>query len=537
MVLRMSFACAALALLYGSHSQAIEVAQQSTPTFSRDVAPILSARCASCHRPAGAAPFSLQTFEDARVRARLIAEVTSRRVMPPWKPIAGGPFEGDRSLDAAQIDLIARWAAAGAPRGEDDAPAALAAAGEWPLGTPDLIVTLPVPYQLSAGGLDEFRNFVLPIPTTEMKYVAAVELNVSGSRVVHHANLRIDSTTGSRMRDAEDPLPGYEGAVSPNARYPDGYFLGWTPGQTAGRAAKGMAWRLRPGSDLVVQLHLRPSGSAESVQPRVAFYFTDEAPSRVPLAFRLGRQNLDIAPGTTYVAEDSYTLPVDVTIHAIHPHAHSRATDIKAFAVLPDGTRRTLLHIEDWDFAWQDVYRYREPVALPRGATIHSVFTYDNSSRNPRNPDSPPRRVLFGQRAADEMGDLWLQVLTNSTTERTLLNQDFFPKSLAEDVAGYEMVLRAHPDHAGYRRDLANGYYNLGTLHLTRGKHKEAATSFRLALTIRPNHSPSHNNLGVALKGLKLVDEAIAEFKRAIALDPANEGARQNLAAALAIKQ
>ena len=298
-----------------------------------------------------------------------------------------------------------------------------------------------------------------------------------------------------------------------------------------------MAWRLRPGVDLVMQLHLRRSGKVEFVRPSVAFYFTNDPPVRQPLAIRLGRQNLDIPAGSVYVARDRYTLPVDVELHAIHPHAHYRATTVSASAQLPDGTVRTLLRIADWDFNWQDVYRFREPVTLPRGTTIETEFTYDNSASNARNPDSPPRRVLFGQNSSDEMGDIWMQVVARSPADRALLYQDVYPKTVAEDVAGYEMVLRGHPGHAGYRRDLANGYYNLGTLYLTRNRFDDAATSFQSALSVRPDHSPTHNNLGVALKALNRLTEAIAHFERAIALDPANAGARQNLAAAIAIRK
>jgi tetratricopeptide (TPR) repeat protein len=286
-----------------------------------------------------------------------------------------------------------------------------------------------------------------------------------------------------------------------------------------------------------MQLHLRRSGKTERVQPSVAFYFTGEAQVRQPLALRLGRQNLDIAADAFYVARDSYTLPVGAEVHAIHPHAHYRATNVLVTAQLPDGRSHTLIQIDDWDFNWQDVYRYREPVWLPAGTTIHTEFTYDNSTRNPRNPDRPARRVLFGQNSSDEMGDLWLQLLPRSAADRTLLYQDVYPKTVAEDVAGYEMVLRGNPGHAGYRRDLANGYYNLGTLYLTRNRFDEAAVVFRLALGIRPDHSATHNNLGVALKAMKQIDEAIQQFERAITLDPTNASAQQNLAAALALKK
>jgi hypothetical protein len=528
------FICAAGSVLSAA-AQSADVATVGNPTFGRDIAPIVRARCVSCHRPGGDAPFSLVSYDDVRTRAHLIARVVRARVMPPWKPTGGGPFEGDRWMTAAEIELLERWTLAGAPRGEtiDLSPPA----DDWQLGAPDLMVTMPAPYVLAADGPDEFRTFVVPVPITETKFVEAVEFRVDGARVVHHANLRIDATDWSRRLDAEDPQPGYVGAVSPNARYPDGYFLGWTPGQTTTRAPKGLGWRLRRGTDLVMQLHLRRTGKPETVRVRVGFYFTPDAPVRLPLALRLGKQDLDLAPGALHVARDSYTLPVDVALHAVHPHAHYRATRVRAWAQLPDGTERVLIEIADWDFNWQDVYRYKAPMLLPRGTRLYSEFTYDNSSSNPRNPDAPPRRVLFGQHSADEMGDLWLQVLPRSAEDRTLLYHDIYPKTVAEDVAGYEMVLRGNPTHAGYRRDLANGYYNLGTLYLTRRRYEEAAAAFRAALQVRPSHSATHNNLGVALKALNQLDAAIDQFKRALALDPANAGARDNLATALALKK
>jgi hypothetical protein len=511
-------------------------------TYARDVAPIVREHCTPCHRPGDVAPFPLLTFEDVRLHAARIADVTRRRVMPPWKPVAGagGPFIGERRLTADQIATLAQWVAAGMPRGgdEDAAPAAATVAPEaGDLGPPDLVVTMPDPFILDAEGPDVFRTFVVPIPTTAMRYVAAVEFRINGARAIHHANLRLDSTPDSRARDAADPRPGFEGPVGGTARYPDGYFLGWTPGQRPVRAARRMAWRLAPGSDLVIQLHLRRSGQVERVQPSVAFYFTDEAPGALPLAMRLGKQDLDLAPGATLVARDSYTLPVDVDVHAVHPHAHARATDIKAYATLPDGSRQWLIHIDDWDFNWQDVYRYRDPLRLPRGTTIHTEFTYDNSARNPRNPDTPPRRVLFGQNSSDEMGDLWLQVRPGSADERAALYRDFYPKTVAEDVNGYTMLVRANPDHAGYRRDLANGYYNLGTLQMLARRMTEAEASFRAAVAWRPDHAATHNNLGVALKAQGKIDDAIAHFRRAVALDPGNADARANLATAEALKK
>jgi hypothetical protein len=166
-----------------------------------------------------------------------------------------------------------------------------------------------------------------------------------------------------------------------------------------------MSWRLEPNSDLVVQLHLHPSGTPEIVQPGVAFFFTDTPPTRTPVMLRLGRQNIDIPAGAAdYEVTDRYVLPVDVDVYAVQPHAHYRAKEIRGVATLPDGTKKWLIFIKDWDFSWQDLYRYTEPLALPKGTTIAMQYTYDNSVASPRNPDRPPRRERWGQNSTDEMG-------------------------------------------------------------------------------------------------------------------------------------
>src|SRR5438105_2732841 len=212
---------------------------QSRLTFTKDIAPIVWARCATCHRPGEIGPFSLITYDDVRRHATQIAAVTARRVMPPWKPAPGrGSFQNERRLSDAELDAIQTWIAAGAPEGEAaDLPALPLPLREaqreraWQLGTPDLIVTMPAPYTLAADGTDVFRTFVIPIPVAAARYVRALEFHPGNARVVHHANLGVDRTRSSRRLDARDPEPGYSGGMERDARYPEGQLLGWTPGQ------------------------------------------------------------------------------------------------------------------------------------------------------------------------------------------------------------------------------------------------------------------------------------------------------------------
>ena len=276
--------------------------------------------------------------------------------------------------------------------------------------------------------------------------MTGIEFHPGNARVVHHANIRIDRTGATRKLDEDDPLPGYDGLMPRTAEYPDGHFLGWTPGQVAPLVQPELAWTLEPGSDLVVQLHMQPSGAVEEVLPEIGFYFGDREPARTPTILRLGSQGIDIPPGEPrYVIRDSYVLPVDVELLAVQPHAHYRAREIRGVAELPDGSSRLVMHIKDWDFRWQHVYRYESPIKLPKGTRLSMEYTYDNSATNARNPELPPARVFWGQRSSDEMGDLWFQLLTRTDADRRALNAEITAKMTAEDIVGYETMLKVTP--------------------------------------------------------------------------------------------
>jgi tetratricopeptide (TPR) repeat protein len=499
------------------------LAAADATTFTRDVAPILYARCASCHHPEGPAPFSLLTYGDARSRATLIADATRTRYMPPWKPEPGdGEFTGARVLTDREIDVIDRWVKGGAVEGDAaDLPPAPRSNAGWQLGTPDLVVTLPA-YTLRADGADEFRNFVVPVPLTAARYVRGLEFR-AGNRAVHHANIRIDRTPASRRLDDGDPAPGYEGVILRSADYPDGYFLGWTPGQIAPLAPPGLAWTLQPPSDLVVQLHLRPSGKPERIQPAIALYFTDDPPARTPVMLRLGRQSIDIAPGVgEYRITDSYELPVDVEVHAVQPHAHYRAREVRAWAVRPDGTRQPLIRIARWDFNWQDQYRYAAPFWLPAGTKIEASIVFDNSDANARNPFHPPVRVSWGWRSSDEMGDMWLQVRTRADADRVRLAHDIRRKMAAEDAIGCEVLIAREPNHADLRNDAALLYMELG-------QPERAAAHFRVVARLRPESAVARYNVGVALEAAGHNADAAREYEAAVQLDPTYSLAHNNL--------
>lgn len=485
-------------------------------TFTKDVAPIVFQNCVSCHHPGEAAPFSLATYREVRQRARTIVSVTGRRFMPPWLPEPGyAQFAGERRLTPAEIDVLRRWEEQDAPEGDPaDLPPLPSFTDGWRLGTPDLVVALPEPYTLPDSS-ERWRNFVLPVPVATTRYVRTVELRPGSARFVHHALIGVDATRSSRRRDEKDEEPGFDGMDMGDAQAPDGHLLGWTPGMAPFPGIEGKAWRLEPGDDLVLQLHLTPSGKPEPVNPKVGVYFA-QAPPVGPSMYLLrldADHAIDIPAGEKdFVVTDSFELPVDVDVYAVYPHAHFLARTMEASARLPDGAERPLLRINNWDFKWQDVYRYTQPIPLPRGSTITMRYSYDNSGDNVRNPSRPPKRVVAGLRSSDEMAHLQLQVLPPSEGDLAVLKEAFYRHALA-----------SNPSNAWI-------YYELANLLRNRGQPAEAIRHYRAALQIDPGHTASRNNLGVVLADQGDVQEAIRQYREAIRIEPDFADAHFNLA-------
>lgn len=394
-------------------------------TFTRDIAPILYAHCAECHRADEIGPFPLLDYQDVQKRDRLIAKVVARRTMPPWKPEEGhGEFIEERRLTDDQIATIEAWVNAGAPEGDPaHLPPLPALRTGWRLGEPDLVMTMPEPFTIPAEGYDLYQHFVFPLKLdAKQKYLRAVEVRPGNRRVVHHAAGFLDLTGRARRLDAADPKQGYTRFGGPGF-IPAGFTPGFVPGQTPRFFPGNSGITLRKGMDLVLQVHYHPIGRTQTDQTTVGLYFTDQKPARYPTGILLGSESIDIPAGEkAHVIRDSFTLPVDLQAVEIWAHMHNLGKSVRVWAELPDGSTKYLLKISDWDFNWQDVYRYKKPFKLPRGTTVHAEFTYDNSADNPRNPNAPPKRVTFGETSTDEMAGVVIGGLADNTFgEWTLL--------------------------------------------------------------------------------------------------------------------
>ena len=509
--------------------------QHTTPTFSKDVAPILFEHCVPCHRPGQhAVPFPLIRFEDVAPRVEKIARATRNRHMPPWLPEPADPaFIGERRLSDGQIDTIQRWVSAGAPEGNRaDLAQPPVVADDWQLGKPDLILSLPKPYLLGPAlseppltrveGHDVFRNVVFRLSLPAQRFVRAVEFR-PGDAPVHHAIIRVDRNGTSRARDGADGQPGFDGMAALDVQNPEGHFIGWAPGRGPIVAPDGMPWRLDPGSDLVVELHLLPGKQPVQVQPVIGLFFAGTPPSRMPVMVVMGSKAIDIPAGARdYSITDTYRLPVDVEVLSVYPHAHYLGKDMRVTAGLPDGRTRTLLQIRRWDFHWQQDYRYVTPVALPRGTTISMRYIYDNSDDNEDNPHHPPVAVTWGPQSSDEMGNLGLQLLPESAADAAVLVKEFAAKEAQANVASGEMLVQHYPESAPHQTSLGSSYLEVGRI-------PEAIAALEKAVRLDPKSAQAHNFLGGALLAAGRPQEALSHLRRASALAPEDAHLHFNL--------
>jgi tetratricopeptide (TPR) repeat protein len=565
--LRSPIAFLAAALITTAFSQTMaQNGVSATPvptqvTFDKDIAPIMFRSCASCHRPGEAAPFSLLTYADAKKHAHQIADVTRDKSMPPWLPEPQTlKFSDEMRLTSEEIEFIQKWVKQGAIEGNpSDLPPPPKFTEGWRLGKPDMVLQAEKPFILSPQGTDTYWNFIFRVPITETRWVKAVEIRPGDKRYIHHANILIDRDESSRRREAQ-PGAGFGGMeirIESQTFEPDSHLLFWKPGTVPSVESDGMALRLDKGTDLILNTHMQPSGKTEIIQPSIGLYFTSHPATKFPMLLQLEDDSkLDIPAGQPdFPVTDDFTLPVDVELLAIYPHAHYLGKDIEAWATLPGGHKETLIHIPQWNLNWQAVYRYAKPVLLPKGTTVSLRYIYDNSENNPLNPNHPPILVRGGNRSSDEMCHLWLQVLPVNFDPakgdpRMMLEEALAAHDVKNDPSDFEahynlaamLQARGRTDEAieqyqtalRLRADDAVANNALGAALLAQGHPQEATTYFSSALRTRPDYFDAHYNLGNALAQLEEFEAAAQQFRLALQAQPKDANAEANLGSALA---
>ncbi len=373
---------AALAILIAVNA----TAEPSKLSYTKDVAPILHANCASCHRPGQMAPMSLMTYEEVRPWVKAIRENVAAKKMPPWHATASAaPFVNDRSLDPAELDTLIAWIDQGAPRGNPADMPELPSfpEGEWQLGEPDFVITLPEE-EIPADGPDVFKKIPGTVALPEDRWISAVEIKPGAPKVVHH--VIVFQIKGFDV----DPSGGWIGA--------------WAAGTEPMVFPEGTGRLMQKGANVIGDMHWHPSGEAVKDQTRIGLRFAKTADIQKELVnLWVLNENLNIPAGDpNYEIRAKYTFPQDAFIMAFAPHMHYRGKDFTYTAKYPDGREELLLKVENYDFNWQTDYMLAEKLPMPKGTTVECVAHFDNSANNPVNPD-PTRNVTFGEETKDEM--------------------------------------------------------------------------------------------------------------------------------------
>jgi hypothetical protein len=390
---------------------------QSTPTFTRDVAPIFQEKCEACHRPDSIAPMSLVSYEETRPWARSIKTRVASRQMPPWhidRTVGIQKFTNDRSLSDAQIDTIVRWVDGGAPKGD---PADMPSARQWPsdqywnfadqFGEPDLVVT-STPFSMPARGQDAWYRPVVPTGLTEPRWVRAIEIRpatVKGRRITHHALAYLQQDEGESV-SAGDVNVG------------PGLFMEWAVGKQGEIMRPDSGKLMLPGSKIQFDLHYSTAGEeiTDSVQLGIYFYPKGQEPKyRQVLALfssvQGGNRALDIPPNSVAVTQNFHVMRQNGRVENFQPHLHLRGKAMMMEAILPSGQTQVLSHVDNFNFNWHNNYVYADDAAplLPKGTILRITSWYDNTSANPNNPD-PNQWVGWGDRTVDEMGHAWVNI-------------------------------------------------------------------------------------------------------------------------------
>ena len=394
---------------------------QSSITWSQDIAPILYENCVSCHRSGQIAPFELITYQDAYNQASSILEDVEQKIMPPWPPDPSfRHFVQERILTQEEKDKIAAWVDQGAPEGDPAlAPSVPVFPNGGQFGPPDVKWQIPTyTVNMPAGGDDLYRCFVIHNTMTDTAFMRLMEVVPGNRNIVHHILVYQDTTSKSADADAADPGPGF------TSLGPGGILIGeWVPGQKFLPSPDNMAFRIYPGSDIVVQVHYPQGAQGQVDSSYLNVYLTGQNTSNgIRELYTDSPLNYLFPPWLSWLTNSSiepyplmipanetreftakYTVPVDVSVLGVSPHAHYINKSFEVFGVTPLGNIINFIKIPQWEFHWQGFYYYPKPIKVPAGTVLYAKTVYDNTTDNDENPFFPPQDVAAGEATTEEM--------------------------------------------------------------------------------------------------------------------------------------
>lgn len=397
------------------------VAFAEGPTYSKEVAPILQAKCEICHREGDVAPFVLNGYDSAVAWAQDIKRTINDGTMPPWKPVPGyGEFRDSYALTDDEKHTILSWIDNGMDQGDaSDLPQPAAVTGAWPLGTPDVILQ-PAAAYTPPRGKDIYRCFVLPdTGFDQTTYLSAIDVLPGNRQIVHHVLIYVDASDTVAKLDGADGDPGYTCFGGPGIPldYTNlfavldglGGLGGWAPGQRTHFLPDGIGIQIPAKGRLVMQVHYYPIGRTGPDQTSLGLYLAQSEIKKRLYYLPAVNTSFQVAPNEVKDVVGYFppapipALPISAKAINIYPHMHLLGRKIKVDLIAPNGKETPMIYENDWNFNWQGAYTYVEPVTIPSFSKARVTCTFDNTKNNPKNPNDPLVSVGWGERTTDEM--------------------------------------------------------------------------------------------------------------------------------------
>ncbi len=399
----------------------IQKTHNSNPTFV-DIAPIIFKNCTPCHRAGESGPFELMTYADARKNANKIKFVTQTGYMPPWPAdINYTHFVGERKLTDEEIELVKLWAEDGAPEGDASKvpQPSVYYTGSF-LRKPDTVIKFKNHVPIKGNGSDYFYVIKLPVQLAKDTFVSYFEFVPSQRKLVHHVNGHLINYTAGKKKNIQngityalDEFSDYKDLYAQmNILNDDGTFpiltpntVYYLPGFTPPVYPAGIGgYKINKTAVILLKnIHYGPSDK-DVLDSSYINIFYGPKPKRPVYETQLGtfgiskiEPELILHPNKVETFHTQATLKYDISILSVNPHMHLLGKSFWAFAVKQNGDTIPLIKINKWDFKWQYYYTYLHPVKISTGTTIHVYGTFDNTDKNPLNPNHPPKVVTQGE--------------------------------------------------------------------------------------------------------------------------------------------
>lgn len=437
-----------------------------TPTFSNNIAPLIYGKCGGCHRPGEIGPMPFTSYNEVAAFGSMINFVVQSGYMPPWMPDPSyRKFVGERMLSSTEKQLIADWVNAGMPEGDpSQAPAFPTFPQGSALGVPDTVIPMAMAFPIAGNNQDLYRVFVLPTGFAADKDIAAIEFRAGNRAIVHHALIVSDVNGYGRSRDNQSAGYGYTSFGGFGIPAYDQFLGGWVPGMAPQFFPDGIGYKVKAGSDLLLQIHYAPTAAPEMDSSYINIFFSKQPVSRYVQTSELLDFNLSLPPNQITTRIRQFAIPGAVSLLSITPHSHLIGKSWELFVRTPQQDTIPIIHIPNWDFNWQGQYFPEHLLPLPMGSFLHAKAVYDNTTSNPSNPFNPPQMITWGENTTDEMFYMIAQ---------------FVPYQQGDDTVALGILSDAHlPQYSSAVRVFPNPFVDVVEVNFPANTHLNSWTVY-----------------------------------------------------------